>query len=84
MAKKTFEQAMGQLENIVQELESGDLPLEKALKKFEVGIQLARFCSRRLEETEKRVTVLLKDQAGDFVDEVPFGEAEDEAAAGDA
>ena len=40
MAKKTFEQSMQQLEQIVQELESGDLPLEKAIKKFEEGTQL--------------------------------------------
>ena len=45
MAKKSFEQALQLLEKIVQELESGDLPLEKATRKFEEGIQLTRFCS---------------------------------------
>jgi exodeoxyribonuclease VII small subunit len=45
MAKQTFEKAMEQLEEIVQELESVDLPLEKAIKKFEEGVQLAKFCS---------------------------------------
>ena len=43
MAKKTFELAMKQLEQIVQDLEAGDIPLEKAIKKFEEGIQISKF-----------------------------------------
>ena len=46
MAPKTFEQSMKQLERIVQELEDGELPLEKAIKKFEEGIKLTRLCSK--------------------------------------
>jgi exodeoxyribonuclease VII small subunit len=71
MAKQTFEKAMEQLEEIVHELESVDLPLEKAIKKFEEGIQLAKFCSDKLDETEKRISILLKDQNGQVV-EKPF------------
>jgi exodeoxyribonuclease VII small subunit len=71
MAKQTFEQAMKQLEEIVQELESIDLPLEKAIKKFEEGVKLSKFCSEKLDETEKRITILLKDQSGQFI-EKPF------------
>ena len=71
MAKKTFEQAMKQLEEIVQELESGDLPLDKAIKKFEEGVQLSKLCAEKLDETEKKVSILLKDQAGN-VFEKPF------------
>ena len=71
MAKKTFEQAMKQLEQIVQDLESGDMPLEKAIKKFEEGIQLSKYCTSKLDESEKRSTILMKDAAGD-VSEVPF------------
>ena len=56
MAKKTFEQSMKQLEQIVQDLESGDLALEKAIKKFEEGIQLTKFCAKKLDETEKKIT----------------------------
>jgi exodeoxyribonuclease VII small subunit len=56
MAKKTFEQAMKQLEKIVQDLESGDMPLEKSIKTFEEGIQLSKFCSEKLDETEKRMS----------------------------
>ena len=76
MAKKTFEQSMKQLEQIVQELESGDLSLEKAIKKFEEGIQLSKFCSKKLEETEKKISILLKDDSGKIT-EAPF-QAEDE------
>ena len=64
MAKKTFEQSMKQLEQIVQELESGDLPLEKALKKFEEGIQLSQSCTEMLDKTEKKISLLLKDPDG--------------------
>ncbi len=62
--KKTFEDAMMQLEGIVQELESGNLELEKALKKFEEGVRLSRFCFDKLEETEKKITVLTSDASG--------------------
>ena len=64
MAQKTFEQSMKQLEQIVQDLESGDLPLEKAIKKFEEGIKLSKLCSKKLDETEKKVSILLKDEEG--------------------
>lgn len=71
MAKKTFEQSMKQLEQIVQELESGDLPLEQALKKFEEGMELSRFCSQKLDETERRITQLMQNSSGRIV-EKPF------------
>jgi exodeoxyribonuclease VII small subunit len=71
MAKKTFEQAIKQLEQIVQDLESGDMPLEKAIKKFEEGIQLSKFCTEKLDETEKRIAILIKDSDGK-VSEMPF------------
>jgi exodeoxyribonuclease VII small subunit len=71
MAKQTFEKAMKQLEEIVQELEVGDLPLEKAIKKFEEGVHLSKFCAKTLDETEKRIQVLLQDQEGNVI-EKPF------------
>ena len=64
MAKKTFEQAMNQLEKIVQDLESGDMPLEKAIKKFEEGIQLSKYCTQKLDETEQKITILMQDSNG--------------------
>ena len=73
MPTKTFEGAVEQLEQIVMELETGDLPLEKAIKKFEEGVRLSKFCSKKLDETEKRITVLLENEKGNLVEE-PFGE----------
>lgn len=67
MAQKTFEQSMKQLERIVQELEDGELPLEKAIQKFEEGIKLTQFCSAKLDQTEKKVSVLLKNADGKVV-----------------
>ena len=71
MAKKTFEQAIKQLEQIVQDLESGDMPLEKAIKTFEEGIQLSKLCSEKLDETEKRITILMQGSDGEL-SEAPF------------
>jgi exodeoxyribonuclease VII small subunit len=71
MSKTTFEQTMKKLEQIVQELESGDPPLEEAMQKFEEGIKLSRLCSEKLDETEKKITILLQDQKGN-VSEKPF------------
>ena len=64
MAKQTFENAMKRLEAIVQDLESGDLTLDEAMKKFQEGVKLSRLCSQRLDETEKKVSILLKDEDG--------------------
>ncbi len=71
MAKVTFEKALEQLEQIVQEMESGELTLDNALKKFEEGIKLSQFCSKKLEETEKKITLLMEQTDGS-VKEVPF------------
>ena len=71
MAKQTFEKAMDQLEQIVQKLETGELSLEDSIKKFEEGVKLSNFCAKKLDETEKKVTLLLKNQEGQIVEE-PF------------
>lgn len=73
MAKKTFESALAKLEKITQELETGELPLETSLKKFDEGIQLVDFCSTKLEEAKSRVDILLK-KDGKF-ERVPFEES---------
>lgn len=71
MAKMTFESALKQLEEIVSQLESGDLALEDALNKFEEGMKLSKFCSRKLDETERRISILLQQSDGQ-VAEKPF------------
>lgn len=60
MPKKTFENAMKRLEEIVSELEKGDLTLEESIKVYEEGIELNKFCSAKLEETEKKIKQLVK------------------------
>lgn len=64
MAEQKFEEAYGKLEAIVKRLEEGNLTLEEALKAFEEGVRLARFCSRKLDEAEKKVEILLKESDG--------------------
>ena len=70
-AKKTInlEKALTDLEEIVEELESGDLPLEKAMKKFEEGIKLTRNCQTALKEAEQKVEILLKSAGGESLEE---------------
>jgi exodeoxyribonuclease VII small subunit len=55
-----FEENMQGLENIVQELEKGDLNLEESIKKFEKGIELSKKCNEILEDAEKKITILIK------------------------
>ena len=55
-----FEECLQRLENIVDELEKGNVPLEQALKLFEEGLQLSTSCRRELEEAEGKVEILLK------------------------
>ena len=66
-AKKSFnlEKSLADLEGLVEELESGDLPLDKAMKKFEEGIKLTRNCQAALREAEQKVEVLMKSAGGD-------------------
>ena len=59
--KKSFEQALAELEQIVNEMESGDLPLEDAVKKYETGIKQSRYCLDLLDKTEKKITLLTPD-----------------------
>ena len=55
-----FESALKRLEEIVQKLEEGNLSLDDSLKLFEEGIQLSRFCTKKLSEAEKKVEKLTK------------------------
>lgn len=69
MAKKAskeqkLEEALKELEEIVLQLEEGNLDLDRSLELFEKGIQLSRSCRTKLEEVERKITVLLKDEKG--------------------
>jgi exodeoxyribonuclease VII small subunit len=63
----SFEAAMARLDEILQRLERGELPLEESLTLYEEGIRLSRLCHAKLEEAEGRIELLLKDSRGDLV-----------------
>ncbi|MEW6362486.1 MAG: exodeoxyribonuclease VII small subunit [Acidobacteriota bacterium] len=67
MMAKSFETSLNELEKIVKQLESGDLPLEESLKLFETGVKLARECRQRLANAERKIEVLLKEADGSLV-----------------
>ena len=64
MTDLKFEDCLARLEQIVGKLEAGNLPLEESLTIFEEGVGLARSCSRYLEDAEKRIEVLARDESG--------------------
>ena len=66
---ESFEEQMSKLENLVIELERGDLSLDDAMKKFEEGIALTRFCQKSLVDAEQRVNRLMQDGSS-----VPFND----------
>ncbi len=70
---KDFESALKSLEEIVLQLETGDLTLDRALELFEEGIHVSRFCNSKLEEAERKVEILVKTADGGMK-ETPFPE----------
>jgi len=66
-----FEEALTRLEAVVNRLESVELPLEESLHLFEEGVHLTKVCTNRLEEAERRITILLKNERGEIA-ETPF------------
>jgi exodeoxyribonuclease VII small subunit len=77
---KDFESALKSLEDIVAQLEGGDLSLDRALELFEEGIRISRFCSSKLEEAERKVEVLTKTADGGLKEEPFSDEQEDNAS----
>lgn len=69
-----FEEVMGRLQTVVEQLEEGDLPLEQSLAMFEEGVRLSRAGAKRLDEAERRVEELLA--AGDELQTSPLEESE--------
>lgn len=86
MAKKDkrFEEALDELEKVVERLESGELSLEDSLAAFEEGVKLVRYCNQKLAEVEKKIELLVKDKEGklqlrpleEFKEEEPEGTEE--------
>lgn len=70
MAEKKFEKALERLEEIVRKMEAGDMTLDESLKAFEEGVELSRFCMKKLDEAERKVEVLLRE--GEGIATAPF------------
>lgn len=66
MAEIKFEDALKRLEEIVDALEKGDIPLEKSLKIFEEGVRLSRLCNKMLDKAEKKVEILMRTENGEL------------------
>lgn len=71
----SFEQAMERLEAIVAKLESGDVPLEAAIELFQEGMTLSKLCGQKLEQVERRIEMLVEDEAG--ITRKPFAPAKE-------
>lgn len=77
---KTFESSLEELERIVRELEAGELPLERSLELFEQGVKLSRECQDRLNQAERRIEILIRDNQGRPTTR-PFEQADSSATA---
>ena len=69
MPEIKFEKAMTRLESIVEELERGDLNIDKSLEIFEEGIKMSRICSKKLSEAEAKIEKLTKGKKGELITE---------------
>jgi exodeoxyribonuclease VII small subunit len=67
--KISFEDAMAELEKIVEFLEKGDLSLDESIELFQRGVELSKLCSNRLDEVEKKISVLIENEAGEITEE---------------
>lgn len=67
--KKSFEEQISELENIINELENGKLNLDDSVVKFEEGMKISKECSKMLENAEKKITILLNDENGEKKEE---------------
>jgi exodeoxyribonuclease VII small subunit len=74
-----FEAALQRLEQIVDQLEAGNLTLEESLQVFEEGVGLARRCGKYLDDAEKRIELLTRDETG-VLKTTPYDLPEDERA----
>lgn len=62
-----FEQSLGELNQIVEQLEQGNLPLEQSLQQFETGVKLIRHCQQALTQAEQKVSLLTQEQLEPYV-----------------
>lgn len=77
MAEIKFEKAMNRLEHIVEELEKGELDIDKSLEIFEEGIKMSRVCTKKLNEAEQKIEKLTQNKKGELVAELfPAGDTD--------
>jgi exodeoxyribonuclease VII small subunit len=76
VSKEKFEEALEKLEDIVRRMETGEMTLEESLKAFEEGIKLSRLCAKKLDEADRRVDLLLR-QEGELITKPFAGEDRD-------
>lgn len=69
-SKKTFEEAMNELEDIVDKLERGELSLDDSIAYFQKGIELSKLLNKRLDEVEKKISILIEDENGQIYEEL--------------
>lgn len=72
ISEMTFEQAMSELERIVTELESGDVPLEDSISLYEKGAELKKRCETKLKEAEQKVAAITLDEDGSVTGTKPL------------
>lgn len=67
--KKTFEDNLKELEEVATKLETGNLSLDEAIEEFEKGMKLSKECTKKLDEAEKRINILVENENGDVIEE---------------
>lgn len=67
--KKTFEDNLKELEEVATNLETGNLGLDEAIEEFEKGMKLSKECTKKLDEAEKRINILVENENGDVIEE---------------
>lgn len=67
--KACFEEAVSELESIISRLEKGELTLDESIEFFQRGVELSKYCSKRLDEVEKRISILIEDGKGNIKEE---------------
>lgn len=70
MENINFEESMKQLQEVVDKLEKGNLTLDESIEEFQKGIKLSKLCSKKLDDVEKKITVLVEEQNGEIKEEV--------------
>ena len=75
-SSNSYEAAIEELEGIIEKMEKGEMTLDESVKYFQRGIELSKFCSKKLDEVERKITILLEKSDGE-IEEKDFISAND-------